>query len=143
MKALSLLSFVLMVAGILGLIVTQSLFSTSPLVIGCQAVAVALMLWARLTFGRRSFHATADPTAGGLVTSGPYRFLRHPIYTAVVLFAFAGAFAHPSWTATGAALLILLGALTRMLSEERLLHARYPDYAAYAARTNRMLPYIF
>jgi protein-S-isoprenylcysteine O-methyltransferase Ste14 len=143
MKALSLLSFVLMVAGLLGLIATHSLLSASPLVIGLQAAAVALMLWARINFGRRSFHATADPTAGGLVTTGPYRFLRHPIYTAVVLFAFAGALAHPSLIASSGALLILLGGLARMLIEERLLLARYPDYAAYAARTKRMLPYVF
>lgn len=143
MKTLSLLSFALMVAGLFGLIVAQSLFSISPLVIGCQGVAVALMLWARITFGRRSFDATADPAAGGLVTSGPYRFMRHPIYTAVLLFAFAGALAHASLSATGLALLVLLGALTRMLIEERLLLARYPDYAAYAERTKRMLPYVF
>jgi protein-S-isoprenylcysteine O-methyltransferase Ste14 len=41
---------------------------------------------ARVTFGRRSFHAAANPTAGGLVTTGPYRLIRHPIYTAACLF---------------------------------------------------------
>jgi protein-S-isoprenylcysteine O-methyltransferase Ste14 len=34
---------------------------------------------ARVTFGGRSFHVGANPTEGGLVTKGPYRFVRHPI----------------------------------------------------------------
>jgi protein-S-isoprenylcysteine O-methyltransferase Ste14 len=142
-RALSVLGFLLMVAGIVGLLASHSLFSMSPLVVGLQAAAAALMLWARITFGRRSFHATADPTEGGLVTSGPYRFVRHPIYTAVVLFCFAGASAHLSLRAAVLALVVLTGALARMLAEERLLLARYPDYADYAARTRRMLPRLF
>jgi protein-S-isoprenylcysteine O-methyltransferase Ste14 len=143
MKPLSILGYLLMVAGLVGLLVARSLFSNSPVVIGIQALAVALMLWARVTFGRRSFHAAADPTQGGLVTTGPYRFIRHPIYTAVVLFAFAGAFGRPSLLSAGLAVVVVLGALIRMLLEERFLVARYPDYADYAARTKRMLPGIF
>jgi len=86
---------------------------------------------------------SADPTEGGLVTSGPYRFIRHPIYTAVLLFCFAGASAHLSLRAAALALVALTGALARMWAEERLLRARYPDYAGYAARTKRMLPGLF
>lgn len=48
------------------------------------------MAWARLTFGRRSFHASAVPTAGGVETRGPYRFIRHPIYTAACVIGSAG-----------------------------------------------------
>jgi protein-S-isoprenylcysteine O-methyltransferase Ste14 len=143
MTVVSVLGFLLMVAGILGLLATHSLFSMSPLVIGLQGAAAALMLWARITFGRRSFHATAEPTEGGLVTSGPYRFVRHPIYSAVVLFCLAGAAAHLSLRAAALALVILVGALARMLAEEGCLRARYPDYADYAARTKRMLPRVF
>lgn len=143
MRLLSILGYLLMVAGLAGLLATHSLFSSSRVVLGLQAIAVALMLWARITFGRRSFHAAADPTEGGLVTTGPYRFIRHPIYTAVVLFTFAGAFARPSLLATGCACAIFLGALARIVLEERLLIARYPEYAGYAARTRRMLPYVF
>jgi protein-S-isoprenylcysteine O-methyltransferase Ste14 len=139
----SLVGFLLMVAGLLGLLATHALFTLSPVVIALQAAAAILMIWARLTFGARSFHATADPTEGGLVTNGPYRFVRHPIYTAVVLFTFAGACAHPSVRACGLALLTLVGGLTRMLAEEKLLRVRYPEYAAYAARTKRMVPYLF
>jgi hypothetical protein len=71
MKAVSVLGYFLMIAGCLGLFATRSLFSASSLVIGLQAVAAALMLWARITFGWRSFHPVANPTEGGLVTSGP------------------------------------------------------------------------
>ena len=55
---------------------THALFGTGPLTITVQAAAALLMIWARLTFGMRSFHASANPTEGGLVTRGPYRWLR-------------------------------------------------------------------
>lgn len=143
MKALSALGLLLMLVGLFGLFLSHSLFWRSPVVIGLQALAVFLMVWARVTFGVRSFHATANPTEGGLVTTGPYRFVRHPIYTAVVLFAFAGAFAHPSFASAGLAAVVFAGALVRMLLEERMLVSRYPEYAEYASRTKRMLPIVF
>ena len=143
LKAFSIISFLLMVAGLLGLIATSSLLSRAPAVIAVQVAALALMVWARITFGLRSFHATANPTDGGLVTTGPYRFVRHPIYTAVCLFAFAGALAHISVESLGFALLVLLGAICRSLCEERLLIEYYPDYSSYAEKTKRMLPFVF
>jgi protein-S-isoprenylcysteine O-methyltransferase Ste14 len=143
LKALSVLGLLLMVAALLGLLATHSLFSGSLVIIAVQGAAVALMVWARVTFGRRSFHAAANPTEGGLVTAGPYRFVRHPICTAVCLFVFAGALGHVSLPAVGLAPLVFLGALGRMLPEERLVLQRYPEYADYAARTKRMLPLVF
>jgi protein-S-isoprenylcysteine O-methyltransferase Ste14 len=143
LKSLSAIGLLFMVGGAVGLLLTHALFSTNPVVIAVQAAAFGLMVWARITFGMRSFHATADPTEGGLVTTGPYAFIRHPIYTAICLFVGAGAVAHLSWVTAGLACATVLGGIARMLSEERLLVGRYPDYAAYAARTKRMLPYVF
>jgi protein-S-isoprenylcysteine O-methyltransferase Ste14 len=128
---------------LLGLMAAGNLFSSSPLVIGMQAGALFLFLWARLTFGRRSFHAVADPTGGGLVTSGPYRCLRHPIYAAMCLFACAGAAAHRSWGAALCCALMVAGAVVRILCEEALVTARYPEYAQYKARTWRMIPFVY
>ncbi len=143
MKTLSLLGYLLMATGILGLLAMGALFAHAPVAIGVQAIAVVLMISARITFGLRSFHATANPTKGRLVTSGPYGFIRHPIYTALVLFAFAGASAHLAPPVVGLALLVLVGAAIRMHLEERYLTAGYPEYAAYAARTKRMIPFLF
>jgi protein-S-isoprenylcysteine O-methyltransferase Ste14 len=142
-KAWSTAGFLVMLAGIIGLYYADALFSWSPFVLMPQVAAGALMIWARLTFGRRSFHATADATAGGLVTNGPYRHIRHPIYTSVCLFVWAGALAHRSIASVAFAGLVLAGGIARMCLEERSLVQRYPEYRDYSARTARMVPGVF
>jgi protein-S-isoprenylcysteine O-methyltransferase Ste14 len=143
LKPLSILAYLAMLGGLIGLVVTQSLVSASPLVIIPQAAAILLMVWARVTFGRRSFHLAANPTEGGLVTTGPYRRIRHPIYTAVCLFVMAGVLSHLSWTAAFCGSLVVAGSLLRLFSEEALMIRRYPEYREYAANTWRMVPFLF
>ena len=108
-----------------------------------QLAAVLLMVWARLTFGARSFHAGANPTEGVLVTRGPYRYLRHPIYAAAIWFTVAAVLTHASATNAFLGGVVVVGMAVRMRDEERFLASRYPDYAAYAARTPRILPFGF
>jgi protein-S-isoprenylcysteine O-methyltransferase Ste14 len=143
LKPLSIIGYIGMVGGLLGLLVTRKLFSTSPVVIAVQGLAILLLLWARLTFGRRSYHVVADPTQGCLVTGGPYRYIRHPIYAAICLFTWAGVAAHWSWSSALWGALILGSAVMRIYCEEPLVAARYPDYVQYKARTWRMIPYVY
>ena len=143
MQVVSIAGLLAMVVGFVGLITGRAIISSSPLVIGVQLAAVALMFWARITFGRRSFHAAANPTAGGLVTTGPYRFIRHPIYTAACLICWPPVLAHLSVRSVVLGCLVLVGAVMRMLAEERLLVQRYPAYRQYVVATKRMVPYVF
>jgi protein-S-isoprenylcysteine O-methyltransferase Ste14 len=139
---LSTIGLLMMIGALLGLIARGDALSPVPGVIALQACAGALMIWARLTLGLRSFHATAGPTAGGLVTGGPYAYVRHPIYSAVCLFIWPAAIAHASWAAIGLAAVLTAGAFVRMLCEESLLMAQYSEYAAYAAKTKRVIPFV-
>jgi protein-S-isoprenylcysteine O-methyltransferase Ste14 len=143
LKILSIIGYCGMIGGLVGLLATQNLFSSSPLIIGLQVVAILLLLWARVTFGRRSFHVIADPTDGGLVTAGPYRYIRHPIYAAICLFTLAGIVGHWSWNSGLLGGMVLASAVTRSLCEETLVAVRYREYAQYAATTWRMIPYVY
>ena len=143
LKTLSVVAFALMVAGIAGLYYSHALLAYHPIPIAIQAAAVLLMVAARITFGRRSFHAVANPTAGGIVTTGPYAYVRHPIYAAAIYFAWGGTLDNFSWTACAGAALVTIGAFIRMFSEERLLVDRYPEYRSYMARVRRVVPFVF
>ena len=142
LKWSSVLAFGLMVIGLLWLVRRQEVFARSLPAQVIQGCAVGLMVAARITFGKRSFHAAANPTAGGLVTTGPYHWLRHPIYAAVLYFVWSAALDHRSYQAIAAAGLVTAGAFVRMYAEEALLIDRYPEYATYRARTARIIPFV-
>lgn len=142
-KLVSLAALALAVAGIAALFILHRFVATEPVGMAVQVLSAGLMVWARITFGARSFHAGADPTEGGLVTNGPYRYLRHPIYAAVTYFVFAGALSAPSAQGVGAATVIALCLGVRALLEEKLVAAAYPEYRDYAARTKRLIPFLF
>ena len=143
LKVFSILGVLVMVGALIGLYKIGVLFTAQPVAIALQLIAVALMVWSRITFGRRSFHAAANPTAGGLVTTGPYRIIRHPIYTAACLFGWGSIVVHWSLVSVALEMLLLLGALVRMICEEQLVQQKYPEYVEYAKVTKRMVPHLF
>jgi protein-S-isoprenylcysteine O-methyltransferase Ste14 len=143
LKTLSILGYLGMIGGLFGLVAMRAVFSVSPFVISVQTVAAILAVWARVTFRRRSFHVAADPTEGGLITSGPYHFIRHPIYTAICVFTVAGVAANWSWAAGACGGLVIGSLVLRMFCEEKLVAERYPEYRQYSASTWRMIPYVY
>ncbi len=143
LKMLSIVGYLGMFGGLLGLVALRAALSVSPFVIAVQVASLLLAVWARVTFRRRSFHVAANPTEGGLVTSGPYHFIRHPIYTAICLFTGAGVASHWSWGAGACGVLVIGSLVMRMFCEETLVAKRYPEYRDYAANTWRMIPYVY
>lgn len=142
-NVLSITGFVVAVAGLVTLVVLHHLFAGNPLLIAVQVAAFLLMLWARKTFGLRSFHAAASTSEGGLVTTGPYRYWRHPIYASIIYFVWAGQVEAPAVLPLALAVAVTLGLLARMLIEERFLTVAYPEYTQYARRAKRLVPFVF
>ncbi|HEY3171367.1 MAG TPA: isoprenylcysteine carboxylmethyltransferase family protein, partial [Thermoanaerobaculia bacterium] len=66
-----------------------------------------------------------------------------PIYTAACLFVWAGVLSNWSGLAASLGALLLIGAIVRMLCEERLVVQAYPEYREYSRGTKRMVPYVF
>jgi protein-S-isoprenylcysteine O-methyltransferase Ste14 len=135
LKALSAIALATMAVGITGLFFSNALFAKQPWVIAIQVALFALMVWSRLTFGRR--------TEGALVTNGPYAYLRHPIYAAIIHFVWAGALDSFSWPVLGWAETVTAGAFTRMHLEEYVLKRRYPEYRDYRKRAKKFIPFVY
>jgi protein-S-isoprenylcysteine O-methyltransferase Ste14 len=81
--------------------------------------------------------------ARGLVTRGPYRFVRHPLYVVEELAAVAGFIEGFSLVAGLLLGLQIACQIRRILNEEAVLEASFPDYARYKAKTARVIPGIW
>jgi protein-S-isoprenylcysteine O-methyltransferase Ste14 len=142
-KIVSLLGLVIAVLGLVYLIRKDHILSENPVSIIIQIASIALMIWARFTFGLRSFHATANTTKGKLVTTGPYHFLRHPIYASIIYFTWASVISYPFLDTVAAVILISGGLFVRMILEEKSLKLTYDNYAEYSKHAKRIIPYLF
>jgi len=78
-----------------------------------------------------------------LILTGPYRYLRHPMYSTVLLGSAGLVLFHPAgwlWLALAALFAVLY---TKTILEERSLGASFPEYVNYAQRVRRFVPYLF
>ena len=80
------------------------------------------------------------PEARGLVTRGPYRLVRHPVYLGELAACFGLTLAAPSARNLAVALAFAVAQAVRMRLEEQALSARFPEYADYSKRTPRLVP---
>ncbi len=142
LKLLSRSGYALLVIVLIALFYEGALLGNNIVAVVIQIALVLLMIWARATFGRRSFHVAANPTEGGLVTTGPYRFIRHPIYASILFFTWAGVLSHVSITSILCAIVASGGVAIRIYAEEKFLVKQYPEYVSYASRTKRIIPFI-
>jgi protein-S-isoprenylcysteine O-methyltransferase Ste14 len=108
------------------------------------ATGCALLIWTHRSLGENFFGGTKIREGHQLVTEGPYRRIRHPMYTAFILIGIAWFFLSENWLIAGlwmAATIVVIA--TRMNAEERmLLHQFGETYQVYSKQTGRFLPKI-
>jgi protein-S-isoprenylcysteine O-methyltransferase Ste14 len=111
--------------------------------VGFLVVGALMLVWTFRSLGKNLTDTVVTRQQHTLVVHGPYRWIRHPLYSSAALFIAAVSLIAANWFffAAGAALLSVLIMRTRI--EEENLVARFGDnYRAYMARTGRFVPKI-
>ena len=117
-----------------------------------QAVGAVLLLGSFylffLTFRENPYLSPAirvQTERGQTVTStGPYRYVRHPMYGTVIIFIVGTTLLLGSWYGLLLGLIIVVGIAFRALQEERVLRAELPGYNAYMGRVKyRLIPHVW
>jgi protein-S-isoprenylcysteine O-methyltransferase Ste14 len=107
------------------------------------ALGLGFAIWARLNIGRNWGTPMSKKDEPELVTSGPYRLVRHPIYSGILV-AGAGTAVALSWTWLVAIALAAVYFGYSATVEERYLTEQFPDaYPMYKRSTKMLVPFIF
>ena len=105
------------------------------------AMGLALIFWAQLSLGRNWVGGVGLHDSHTLITSGPYAWVRHPLYSGFCLAAVGIALASANPLAASGALLVALSLLVRIWGEEELLKRRFKkEYLEYRSRTGYLIP---
>lgn len=103
-----------------------------------------LAVWSRLVLARNWSGAVELKVGHELVQRGPYRFVRHPIYTGLLLMFLGTALVRGTALAfVGVGLFFVLH-VWKLRAEESLLAQQFPEsFPAYKARTKALVPFVF
>lgn len=112
-----------------------------PWALAVSLGGLVLGLWASRTLGS-ALSPFPEPVAGADMTeSGPYRWVRHPIYTGIILFLGGVGAAFAAWWSVAVVAVLAVFFWFKAGHEERRLRAAYPGYEAYADRVRgRLVP---
>lgn len=124
--------------------VTGPLIARPPLWLAVEIAGAALALWTLWTWRLGRFNVLPDVLPGAkLVTSGPYRFIRHPMYAALLLGALGLVGNAPTPLRIATWVVLLIDFLFKLSYEETLLAMRFPEYDAYRLTSKRLIPWVY
>jgi protein-S-isoprenylcysteine O-methyltransferase Ste14 len=123
-------------------VIRRDVFSDSVAVAIC-ALGLFVAIWSRKVLGAEWSRDVELKQAHKLVEHGPYRFMRHPIYTGHLLMGLGTAVAAGLLVAFVGLASFVVGFWIKLSQEERLLLRGLPDeYPAYKARVKALIPYV-
>ena len=107
------------------------------------AAGLGFSVWARRHLGRNWSAHVAVKEGHALVRTGPYRYLRHPIYTGILLAFLGMVVAIGEWRGLVALAFALLAFAVKSGQEERRMREVFPEYEQYRRETAALVPFVY
>ncbi len=127
--------------------ISHSIFASSPALgwtdAAFTAIGIGFAIWARVNLGRNWSPRPAVKEHHEFVTTGPYTYVRHPIYTGIMLAAL-GATLTGNIIGIGMFLVISIMFALRIDKEEKIMLELFPrQYPEYQKHTKRLVPFVW
>ncbi len=105
---------------------------------------ITLAIWAARCLRLVNFSVMPEPVSHGtLIRTGPYAYIRHPMYSAVLICAVGAVLAHGQWYRLLYLLVLAAVLYLKVRREEALLTQTYSDYANYQKETAAIIPFVY
>jgi protein-S-isoprenylcysteine O-methyltransferase Ste14 len=112
--------------------------------LGIALCGVALSIWARLTLGDNWSSSPSIKQGHALILHGPYRIVRHPIYTGMLLALFGSALQYGLVRSFVAVVICGVGFCMKVTAEEQFMVHRFGDqYLRYRRDVSALVPFVF
>lgn len=119
---------------------TDAIFVAAAILCVC---GLGVCLWARAVLGRNWSGTVTFKENHELIVRGPYRLVRHPIYTGLLAMIMATALEQGRFAGIIGLLLVFVSLWIKLSAEEEVMRKQFPDqYAAYGERVKRIIPFI-
>ncbi|RMH37984.1 MAG: isoprenylcysteine carboxylmethyltransferase family protein [Nitrospirae bacterium] len=131
-------------ACLIAILATGPIIAHQWMTVLLEGLGISLGGWAVWTCSIRNLQVFPEVKPGArLITDGPYRWIRHPMYSALLLVTLALILDEWSWWRAGWWLALAMILLVKLAYEEQALRETFPEYAAYQRRTFRLIPFIY
>lgn len=119
-------------------------FLHQPMLLAIQLFGLIIGIWAIAEMSKSKLNIAPKIREGAsLVSTGPYRFIRHPMYLSLLIFLFPMLVINFSRLNMAVFLILLINLLFKLMYEEKLLSEKFSRYTAYKQKTWRLMPFIF
>jgi protein-S-isoprenylcysteine O-methyltransferase Ste14 len=123
---------------------TNPIYASHVFLLSLQLAGGVLGMWAILEMLKSKIHVAPNVRKGAsLITSGPYKVLRHPMYTSLILFLGPLVGGYPNIENLAVFTVLLINLFVKLNYEESLLRQHFPDYEMKMKGRWRLLPGIY
>lgn len=128
----------------MGYLLFKSQTINNDLSIILQISGISLALWGIIILKLGNFNIQPEVKSNSLITKGPYKFIRNPMYTGTILFFIPIVIHNFNTINILVYITLIITLLMKILSEEQFLEQRFGlDYKLYKKATYRLIPFTF